>query len=293
MRYNRFGLSGRPAMAFSSRLKTIPLVLAACLGAATWMGAAPSVSAAPRAQPTPFLTPTPGPDGWIVYEVQPDDTLWRIAAIAGISLEELMALNGIQPGDYISPNMRLRLGQGGPVVATAVPGQPAAPTAVPPTPTEVSGSGEICVLLYRDGNGDARWQETEPPLEGGRVSVADASGAVVRDEATDGTTELDLNDTPIGQCFVDLPYGDYNVSAAVPPDHNPTTAVNIGVHIEPGESKHVAFGAQPSGQAGRPGGVGGAPSTLLGIVGGLLIVAAGGLAFYASRYGRRRTGSWR
>ena len=28
------------------------------------------------------------------------DTLWRVAAIAGLTLEELMAMNGIQPGDF-------------------------------------------------------------------------------------------------------------------------------------------------------------------------------------------------
>ena len=64
----------------------------------------------PDAQPTPFLTPTPGPDGKIVYIVQEGDTLWRIAAIADISIEELMTRNGIQTGDYISPGMELDLG---------------------------------------------------------------------------------------------------------------------------------------------------------------------------------------
>ncbi|MEE8567807.1 MAG: LysM domain-containing protein, partial [Anaerolineales bacterium] len=42
----------------------------------------------PPAQPTPFLTPTPGPDGIIIYIVQEGDSLWRIAAIAGITVEE-------------------------------------------------------------------------------------------------------------------------------------------------------------------------------------------------------------
>jgi hypothetical protein len=44
--------------------------------------------AAPVAQLTVFPTPTPGSDGRILYTVQPNDTLWRISAITGVSVEE-------------------------------------------------------------------------------------------------------------------------------------------------------------------------------------------------------------
>lgn len=245
--------------------------------------------AAPPAQSVPFSTPTPGPDGRIIYVMQAGDTLWTLAALAGISLEELLALNGIQTSDVdrIAPGTEIQLGLAGPVVATQAPGATPMPTAPPPTPTAISGSGEICVLLFRDDNGDARWAEAEPALAGGQLSLADANGTVVGEWTTDGTTELDDNDVPIGHCFTDLQFGDYNVSAGVPPDHNPTTAVNIGVHIEPGETKFVAFGAQPSGASAGGGGQG--RSTLLGLVGVLLIVGAAALGLYASRYGRGRS----
>lgn len=45
--------------------------------------------------PTPFPTPTPNADGEILYTVKEGDTPWRVAAIAGITLEELYALNGL------------------------------------------------------------------------------------------------------------------------------------------------------------------------------------------------------
>ncbi|MEK6587215.1 MAG: LysM domain-containing protein, partial [Chloroflexota bacterium] len=61
-------------------------------------------------QPTPFLTPTPNAAGDIVYIVQEGDSPWRIAAIAGMTVEELMALNGFESGDFISPGMELVLG---------------------------------------------------------------------------------------------------------------------------------------------------------------------------------------
>ncbi len=266
-------------------------VLALAFGALALGLTAPAAAsvghAGPMLQATPFLTPTPGTDGWIVYTVQPGDTLYDIAAIAGISVEQLMALNGIQPSDYINPGQRLRLGQGGPVVPTVAPGTEPTATSVPPSPTPVYGTGEICVLLFLDQNGDARWQVGEPPLAGGQLSVADVGGAVVGEHATDGTTEYTPapDNTPIGHCFTDLPNGDYNVSAAVPSGHNPTTSMNLPIRLEPGDIKYVEFGAQPNGSLGGGEG-GGGRSTLLGILGLLLLVAAGGLGYFAARYGR-------
>jgi len=73
-------------------------------------------------QPGTFVTPTPGPDGRIIYIAQPeDDSFWTIAAKAGISLEQLYALNGIQPGDYLITGMELLLGLAGPEAPTPLP----------------------------------------------------------------------------------------------------------------------------------------------------------------------------
>jgi len=240
----------------------------------------------PPNQPTPFQTPTPGPDGRIIYIVQQDDTLWRIAALAGITVDELMSRNGIQPGDYITPGMELELGFGGPAVPTEVPGAEPTETSIPVSPTPVIGTGEICVLLYLDENGNAQLDEGEGPLAGGQISVADVSGALAGEYTTD------IN--PEGYCFSDLMYGDYNVSAAVPPDHNATMGMNVPVRLEPGDIKHVAFGAQPSSAArGILGGVGGDRSTLMGLLGVVLLIAGGFLGFYASRYSRRTPRSFR
>jgi hypothetical protein len=262
----------------------VPLLLLlslAGLGLILVSPAAARQEVAPRLQPTPFLTPTPGPDGRIVYVVQKDDNLWTIAAIAGISVNELMALNGLQSGDVIIPGMQLELGLGGPVEPTPGPGASPSPSPAPLTPTPIFGTGEICVVLFLDQNGNARLDEQEGPLAGGQVSVADLSGALAGEHSTD--------DNPDGYCFQDLEFGDYNVSAAAPPDHNPTTAMNLPVRLEPGDTKYVEFGAQPSAAiGGGPGQNGGDRSTLLGLLGVLLLLAAGGLGYVASRY-RRRT----
>jgi hypothetical protein len=235
---------------------------------------------APELQPTPFLTPTPGPDGRIVYIAQNDDNFWSIAAIAGISLDELYALNGIQPGDYCVPGMELTLGYAGPVEPTADLGAVTSPSPVAATSTPEFNTGEICVLLFMDANGNARLDEAETGLSGGQISIVDVSGIAAVESPTD--------ENPEGKCFEDLDAGDYNVSAAVPEEYNPTTSMSLPLRLNAGDIKYVQFGAQPSAAISdqvpnqRQSG-----SQLLGIFGVFLLLAAGGLAYYASRYSRR------
>ncbi|HEY69946.1 MAG TPA: hypothetical protein G4O08_05100, partial [Anaerolineae bacterium] len=145
--------------------------------------------------------------------------------------------------------------------------------------TPVFGTGEICVLLFLDNNGDASVDVGEGPLVGGQVSVVDLLGVVSGEHTTD--------DDPEGHCFEGLENGDYTVSAAVPPEFNSTTAMNIVISLEPGDIKHVEFGAQYSGSAGAsPAENEGGRSTLLGIFGIITLVSAGLLGYYAMRLDR-------
>lgn len=278
----------RKRFAASWLLAIIVLTMAAV--AITSAMAAPDGSPAAQA-PTPFPTPTPNAAGEIIYEVQEGDTAWRIAAIAGISLEELYALNGLETTDFITPGMRLVLGTGGPSLPTADPASEPTATALEPTPTPEQGSGEICALLFEDVNGNARLDENEAALAGGQVSVVDANGQL----AGEGTTEAQAAGTElIGLCFTDLEEGDYNVSGAVPEGFNPTTSMNAPVRLDPGQVKYVEFGAQASAAAG--GGIdqgGDDTSMLLGLVGVFFLVAAGGLGYMAARYNRRSPRSLR
>lgn len=234
-----------------------------------------------------FQTPTAGPDGKIVYIVQEGDALWTIAALAEITVEELQALNGIQAGDFISPGMELLLGFGGPALATPVP-QEDGPTPSPEAVAteQIIGQGDICVLLFLDVNGNARMEEEELPLPNGAISVADSSGVVVGEHTSDENIE--------GFCFNNLVEGDYNVSAAVPADYNPTTTMNLPARLAAGEIKYVEFGAQPSAalRDAQPGDSGD-QSPLLGILGLAMLVVAGALGYYASRMGKDRPRSLR
>lgn len=252
------------------RLAPIWPVLALAL-AGLGSGAAPATVA--LLQPTAFVTPTPNAEGDIVYIVQEGDSPWRIAAIAGITVEQLMALNGIESGDFISPGMELLLGS---VAATAIPAATPTPTL---SPEEMTGTGEICVLLFLDQNGNARLDEGELALAEGQVSVADRRGNLAGDHTTGTEAE--------GFCFTELEAGDYSVSGAVPPNYNPTTSMNVPVRLEPGDIKFVQFGGQPSGAIAtipRPEGSG---SSVLGAIGLAMLGSAGVLGYLAFRTGRQ------
>ena len=251
----------------------VAVVLAVVLSAQAW-GAEPY---APHLQaPTAFPTPTPNENGNVIYVVQEGDTAWRIAAVAGISLEELYALNGLKSTDFLTPGMQLTLAKLSPTQPPA-----AAATSVEPTltPTPDTGTADICVLLFVDQNGNASLDEGEPPLAGGQISVANTIGTVVGDQAT--------NDDPEGHCFTGLEKGDYNVSAAVPAGYNPTTSMNTPVRITPGDVSYVEFGAQASAALGGDTAGDSQRSLLLGILGISFLVAAGALGYIASRYNRR------
>ncbi len=235
----------------------------------------------PVAQPlTPFPTPTPRDNGQIIYIVQEGDSLYRIAGIIGMDVEELAALNGMDVDDGIRIGQELLLGEAGPELPTESPGGPPTATGIPPTPTPIFGTGEVCVLVFLDQNGNARIDDDEVPLEGGQVSLVDLLGVVFGEHTTD--------DNPEGHCFEDIENGEYTVSAAVPPEYNSTTVMNIAITLNPGDIKHIEFGAQRSGMEGtNPGDDGGGRSTLLGAIGLVILVSAGLLGYYAWRMNRR------
>ncbi len=250
----------------------LPLVFALALA---WFGVrAPAPArAATLAQPTPFPTPTPREDGAIVYIVQPGDTLWRIAAISGVPIEELRALNGLR-SDVVSPGQPLILGYAVPG-ATPTPATANQPTPTPllPTPTPVPQLGVICAFLFQDSNGNAVFDDDEVYLTGGAVSLQSRAGL-----QRSGTTA----DEPL--CFEDLPPGDYNLAMGIPEGLNPTTATNRPVRLEEGDTLYVAFGAQPAEE--NPGLLAGGGSPWLAIVGGVLVLAGAVLGWYAWRASR-------
>lgn len=245
-------------------------------------------SAAPQAQLTPFPTPTPAADGRIMYTVQAGDTLWRIAAVTEMSMDEIRQLNGLAPDEVIQEGQLLLLGvaEAAPVEgATAEPGEAGA--AASPTPTLAEGETQdtavICVLLYEDLNGDALRQETENGIEGGEASVTERTGAYSDKKSTAAGAD------PV--CFEDdLPVGNYIVTMAIPDGYNATTSLSVDFELMAGDTTYLNFGAQKTAEAEQE-----APllaesgrATLFGILGVGLLLAGIGAGVYSIRLARQR-----
>jgi hypothetical protein len=237
-------------------------------------------AAAPHAQFTPFPTPTPGPDGRIVYIVQPNDSWWRIAAIYNLDLDDLLELNDATRETVLAEGEEVLLGFAGPAEVTPTLGPSPTVASRLPTPTPAPGSGSLCVLIYNDANGDSLRQENEASIPGGAISVTSRAGDFSQTEESSSGLE------PV--CFTDLQEGDYNVSVAVPEDYNATTVLNYALRVEPGAETYLDFGAQLSSSAlaEAPTPQGSGVSPVVGILGAMLVVGGIAVAIYAARLSR-------
>ena len=253
--------------------------------------------AAPQAQLTVFPTPTPGPDGRIIYIVQPEDTLWRISAITGVQIETIRDLNNLGTNDAIRPGDKLLIGYAGPSINAPTAGPIPTQAALTPSPTPPPGWGILCVLLYNDINGDSMRQEAEPSIPGGEISVSNRLGTVsLTGETPSGGIATNIaNPTPQERgytCFDQILQGEYLISVAAPEGYNRTTTLNTTLNLEAGQTTQIAFGAQANSELEAQTAIipeSPRKSPLIGIVGGALLLGGAGLGIYAALL--RRGGS--
>lgn len=222
-----------------------------------------------------YQTPTAGPDGRILYIVKGGDTCLSISLLTGATLDNIRKLNNLKADCVIYPGMQLLIGLAGPAEASPTPGPSPTPTPLLPTPTAFYGTGEVCVVLFEDTNGDATKQDAESILAGGAVSMTDRLGKFSK------TAQTTAGTAPV--CFKDVPEGDYNVSVAVPNGYNPTTVMNYALTVKAGDQAILDFGAQVSSKAPVLPPSEGGQSPMLGIVGGALLLAGLGLGIYVWR----------
>ncbi len=253
--------------------------------------------AAPLAQLTVFPTPTPGPDGKILYIVQPQDTCWRISAITGVKLDTIRELNNLDINCTIMPGDKLLIGYAGPSGPTPAVGTVPPQAIVTPSPSPSPGWGILCVLLYNDLNGDSMRQEDEPSIPGGEISVSNRLGSVSLTAETPpgGVATAIQNPTPEERgytCFDQLLQGEYLISVAAPEGYNRTTELNQTLRLEAGQTTEIAFGAQANSELEAQTAIipeSPRKSPMIGILGGLLLVAGIGLGIYATLL--RRSGA--
>jgi hypothetical protein len=223
-----------------------------------------------------YQTPTAQPDGRVIYTVQDGDTCLRIQLLTGTTIEQLRTLNRLDQDCTLVSGKELLLAvitpQAPPTLAPDI-------TATPllPTPTPYAGNGKLCVLLYNDINGNAVREVGETMISGGAVSITDRLGQTSK---TGNTTN---NPDPLSLCE-EVPEGDYNITMAIPPGHNSTTALNLQqVHVQAGDQVILEFGAQLSSVVESVSVETPEPensSMLLAIVGGLLVALGIGLGVY-------------
>lgn len=241
-------------------------------------------------------TATPNADGQIIYTVQSGDTLWSIAAVHGITVDELRANNGLT-SDIISVGQTLIIRQGtaaeptatteaGATAAATDPGtdpgtEPTAVTEpgtestpivqVSPTPT---GTGLVCALIWNDANGNGVRDATETLVLGGLLTVVDLStGQQVQAHTT--------SDPNLPHCFEEIPEGQYSVSSAPPPGYNPTTPGATNLAVDAGSTSMLEFGIQPSASQAAPTPAGSnrvLRTALLGAGGVMFLLLAAGVA---------------
>jgi hypothetical protein len=241
-------------------------------------------SAAPPAQG--FITATPGPDGRILYTVVDADNCGQVALLHGITVQQLRQFNPrLDPDCSLSVGQQLVVGLAEAAAPTA--GSVTAEPSPTVTPTPVSGTTEVCVLLFDDTNGDALRQETEFGIDGGAVSLTNINGSYSETLNTSSAVDPDTLE-PIRACFIDVPSGDYNISMAVPDAYNPTMLVSYTLTVKAGDRASVDFGAQSKTVtvSESTDTTEGNRSSLLGVFGFLLLLGGAGLGYYAYRSGQ-------
>ena len=242
------------------------------------------VSASPVGQ-VAYPSPTPGPDGRIIYVVKGGETCTQISLLYGVSIEYIRTTNLLDENCTLREGQNLMIGVGAPSGATPTSGasptpKPAAPSATP----GISGSAQVCVLVYDDVNGDALRQATEPAIAGAAISLTSPDGKYSQTLTSAINPDATLYQ---GMCFADVPAGKYSVSAAAPDGYNATIASSANVDVTAGDVIYVDFGAQVkvAGDAPVPNQ---SPSPILGVVGAALLLGGVGLAAFTWRMLRKK-----
>lgn len=232
-----------------------------------------------------YNTPTPNVNGQIIYTVQQGDNCTTIYLKTGVSIDQLIALNNLSGDCEVFPDQELILGTVEPATAT-LPGPVQSPTPGAPTPTPSEGSGEVCVVLFEDLDGNQMRAETEFYLSGGVISINNRSGTYSETEETTGGDPALVD--PI--CFEEVPEGEYNLSMGIPDGYIATTSLNYALTVSPGDTVVIGFGAQPASQMNDidQEDVNGGRSPLFLAIGLIFLAGGAGLAFF---YIRSRQGT--
>jgi LysM repeat protein len=205
--------------------------------------ATPMPTATTTGTPLPTLVPagptaTPNSEGVIYVEVFPNDSLSSVAVRGGITLAQLLELNGLTQTSIIHPGDQLIVGYvTPPATDTPVPITPTVTaTRPPPTPTSTAvppPRTALCLIAFDDTNQNGAYEAGE----GLKTAVAFTifnENAVVGNLISDGLNE--------NQC-IDLEPGTYQVTRSARPEETLTSEGNGIVILGRGDVVQLAFGS--------------------------------------------------
>ncbi len=212
-----------------------------CVAALVLFAASPRLAQAQDATPAPppavWISPTPDESGIISVIVQPDESLWIIAARAGLTLPDLLALNNLTESEVIRPGDVIIIAQGPPPPTVASP-EMFTPSATPPPPTlrptVRPATATVCLTAFEDSNQDGIHDPNEPTTSGVAFTVFNRN-AVVGNIITDGRADP--------HCVPNLAPGEYYVTRSILPGEMLTTDGDWALVIANDSTLYQAFGS--------------------------------------------------
>jgi hypothetical protein len=144
-------------------------------------------------------------------------------------------------------------------VPTPTPEPTATPTEIPtntptpePTATPTPAVGGVCVIAYDDSNTNGVQDGVEGTISGVTITVFDGQQIV-------GTQ---VSNALAGEvCFDDMTPGAYQVFQTIPDSRQPTTADNVPIELQGGQTVKVLFGSVAAAPTAGPTAVAAAPTS--------------------------------
>ena len=191
----------------------------------------------------------------LIHTVGAGETLISIASAYGVTLDQLLTLNSLDPEAYLQIGQVLIVipdaveadieeeedeapsGQEADEIV-AVDGQRAAPVikASAPMMDPADISPQLCFILFADENYNGMREPGEVRLRDGEVVLFDGSGAEQLHYTTDGESEP--------YCLRDLGRTLYRVDAVAPAGYGLTGAASLWLDLRAGGKVQLEFGAR-------------------------------------------------
>lgn len=190
------------------------------------------------------------------HTVAAGETLIGIAASYGVGLDQVLALNNLDPEAFLQIGQQL-------LIATAEQQAQAAaatPSAAPATPTAISARGdgtlsaapilpaaapmmdpadlslELCFAFFHDANQNARREPSESFLAAGEIRIYAADGEQLR---------FAFNGAAPPECRRDLARDIRRIEARPPAGYGLTSPSSLALDVGAGGSLRLEFGALP------------------------------------------------